>query len=111
MVYCYDPYPSCLIGHRPLLLSSVNSGPARYARIIRYHTGVRERVREAWLLGYPPHYPTTLFRCEFILELLNYHREILDYGDITFANIDPLTNLMKALKKVYMVSTTTTFLF
>ena len=103
MVFCYEPYPASFQGHRPLLLSSINSGPARYERICRYHPGVRDRLNEFWALGYPPHYPITLFRCEYILELLNYHKLILDFGDLTNDNIKSLTSIMGSLKKTHMV--------
>ena len=77
MVYCYTPYPSCFQGHRNMLLGAVNSGPARYERVILYHPGIRDRIDKTWELGYSPHYPLMLFRSDYILELLNYHKNIL----------------------------------
>ena len=104
MVYCYTPYPSCFQGHRNLLLSAVNSGPARYERLVSYHPGIRDRINKSWALGYPPYYPLMLFRCEYILEFLNYHLTILDFEELTSANVKSLTEIMAALKKVHMVS-------
>ena len=104
MVYCYTPYPSSFQGHRGLLLSAVNSGPARYDRVVLYHPGIRDRIGENWELGYPPHYPLMLFRCEYILEILNYHNSILVFEELTLSNIKSLTEIMAALRKVHMVS-------
>ena len=104
MVTCYEPYPASFQGHRALLLSSINSGPARYDRICRYHPGVRDRVDESWLLGYPTHYPVTLLCCKYIPELLNYHKTVLNYRNLTVDNITSLIKIMGSLKKVHLVS-------
>ena len=103
MVYCYDPYPTSFQGHRKLLLSSINSAPARLARICLYHPGVRDRIDSLWDLGYPPHFPETLFRCEFILALLKSHIRVIKMDSLTAANIATLVKNMMALKQVYMV--------
>jgi hypothetical protein len=104
MVLCYMPHPCNFDHDRALLLNFVKSGPARYGRIIKFHPEIRDRLPELLDLGYPPHFPETLFRCEFILKVICYHFFIIDFEQRFIDNIIALRNLMMSLKRVHTVS-------
>jgi hypothetical protein len=96
MVNCETPYPSDFENHRLLLIGSVNSGPARFARICRLHPGVKDRPHEDWALGYSPNFPETLFRCDFIIGLVFYHFKIITFSDASISVIIVLKYYMMA---------------
>ena len=104
MVNCVMPYPSDFEGRRILLINSVNSGPSRFGRICRFHPGVKNRPNEDRALGYPPNYPETLFRCEFIICLITYHFKVLTFSDASVTSIIALKDFMLSLKRMYTVS-------
>lgn len=104
MVNCVTPYPSHFWGLRSLIINAVNSGPARFGRICRFHPGVRDRPNENWVLGYPPNFPETIFRSEFIINLIVYHFRILTFSDSSVTTIICLKDFMMSLKRMYIVS-------
>ena len=103
MVNCATPYASDFENHRSLLIGLINSGPARFGRICRFHPGVIDRPHEDWALGYSPNFPETLFRREFIIGLVSYHFRILSFGNDSIRIIIVLKDFMMALKRMCIV--------
>ena len=89
--------------------NAIDSAPARYERILKYHPYIRTRlVTELRSTGYIFGYPTSLFRCEYIIHLLYLHIEICTFSSYALQSFIKLRYMYIAsnLRKIYNVSYT-----
>ena len=82
MILCYAKYPHNFVNYRAELFSAIYSSEARYKRLCMYHPGIVRSSR--WtrdrITGYPNHFPPTrVYRVEYILQMLYYHFEIVNF--------------------------------
>jgi hypothetical protein len=104
-VLCYKSDMSVLWRDFPKFCDAIDSSPARYDRILELHPYVHNRAKTDILsTGYILDYPSSLFRCEYIIHLLYYHIEICSFSQNALQSFVKLRCMASKLKVVYNVS-------
>jgi hypothetical protein len=108
-IRCFFPYPNEFYYNNKFLGDCVSSAPARYERLCSHHPGIVPA--SGWTsspkphkTGYPANYPKQIYRVDYILGLLYYHFEILDFPHSAMKSVLTLKLLSKKLSQVYMVN-------
>ena len=85
--------------------NAIDSAPARYKIILKYHPFIRERSpTEILPTGYIFGYSNSLFRCEYKVHSLYHHIEICSFNIHALQSFVKLRCMISDLKKLYNVS-------
>ena len=108
-ITCFFPYPGDFYNNRKFMDGQVSSATARYKRLCEYHPGIV--AASGWTstpkkhkTGYPANFPMKIFRVDFILGILHYHLDIVDFSHSAIKDILSLRTLSLVLSKIFKVS-------
>ena len=104
-IQCHAKHPHKFNNSWEKLYGAVYSSSACYERLLKYHPGIVRATR--WtrdrITGYPSNFPQRLFRADYILELLQYHFEVVNFEHSCMQQILDARKMSKAITQIYMV--------